>query len=156
MLTQRRRETAAQGNGDSTVCGEGRAPCHRAKRKSGGRRAAEGKVWAERGLGRHRGERRRGSHPRSLEGLWRTLASRGRGSLSIPRASAGSQPSGLLRGPASPRFPGDCGRRWSPEPRVLWAPVMPLIHGRTLRASPRLPCLGFRSVKKESGDRFTF
>ena len=68
-----------------------------------------------------------------------------------PPGSSADQP-----GCAPCLAPGDSGRRRSSESRVLWAPVMPLIHGGTLRASPRLPCLGFLSVKKESGGCFTF
>lgn len=102
-------------------------------------------------LGGIGGELRRGSHPRSMEGLWRTLASRGRGSPSITRASSGlpalrcSSAEAWLRSLFSP---GDSGRRRSSEPRVLWAPVMPLIHGGTLRASPRLPVPRFPQCER--------
>lgn len=103
-------------------------------------------------LGGVGGELRRGSHTRSLEGLLRTLASRGRGSPSITRASSGLPAlrcsSADQPGCAPCLAPGDCGRRRSSEPRVLWASVMPLIHGGTLRASPRLPVPRFPQCEK--------
>lgn len=152
MLTQRRGETAAQGNGDSTVCGEGRAPCHTAKRKSGGRRAAESKVWAERDLGRsRRGTAARFTHAQP-GGPMAHFGQQGAGQPvhhpSELRAPGALRSSADQPGCAPCLAPGDCGRRRSSEPRVLWASVMPLIHGGTLRASPRLPVPRFPQCEK--------
>ena len=99
MLTQRHGETAVKGNGDSTVGGEGRAPFQTAKRKSGGRRAAESKCGQNAILEGIGGELRRGSHTsaawRAYSALWPAGGGAARPS---PEHAPGSRPC-----PAPPR-----------------------------------------------------
>ena len=93
MLTQRRGETAAQGNGDSAVGGEGRAPFHTAKRKPGGPRAAKSKRGQNAILGGIRGELRRGSHTRAA---WRAYSALWPAGGGAGRAESRRGPAGLL------------------------------------------------------------
>ena len=90
-----------KGNGDSTVGGEGRAPFQTAKRKSGGRRAAEIKCGQNAILEGIGGELRRGSYTRQPGGPIAHFGQQGAGQpIHHPSTLPAPGPALLLRGPA--------------------------------------------------------